>query len=192
MPANGKIIKRAANDFQKVQKRMLVHYILICFLLLFLTGCNKQDPVLENYKANMNQFFENIRVFDSSIDAIDPESDTAAAQLLSLLDAMDTSFAQMASLEVPESFPGVSELAQEASSYMTEAVSYFHQAYEGDSFDAVLEDVARQNYERANLRLQYIVSILHGDIPEEIYIYDDETESEDGTGASDGTDAPAE
>lgn len=81
---------------------------------------------------------------------------------------------------------------------MTEAVSYFHQAYEGDSFDAVLEDVARQNYERANLRLQYIVSILHGDIPEEIYIYDDETESEDGqstedgTGVSDGTDVPAE
>lgn len=153
------------------------HYIFVCSLLLFLTGCNKQDPVLENYKANMNQFFENIRVFDSSIDAIDPESDTAATQLLSLLDAMDTSFAQMASLEVPESFPGVSDLAKEASSYMTEAVSYFHQAYEGESYDATLEDVARQNYERANLRLQYIVSILHGDIPEEIISYDDEDTS---------------
>ena len=46
-------------------------YVVLCFLLLFLTGCNKKDPVLENYKANMNQFFENIRVFDSSIDAID-------------------------------------------------------------------------------------------------------------------------
>lgn len=154
-----------------------VHYILACSLLLFLTGCNKQDPVLENYKANMNQFFENIRVFDSSIDAIDPESDTAATQLLSLLDAMDTSFAQMASLEVPESFPGVSDLAKEASSYMTEAVSYFHQAYEGESYDATLEDVARQNYERANLRLQYIISILHGDIPEEIISYDEEDTS---------------
>ena len=152
-------------------------YVVLCFLLLFLTGCNKKDPVLENYKANMNQFFENIRVFDSSIDAIDPNSDTAASQLLSLLDAMDTSFAQMASLEVPESFPGVSDLAKEASAYMSEAVSYFHQAYEGETFDAVLEDVARQNYERANLRLQYIISIFHGDIPEEIVTYDEETES---------------
>ncbi len=60
---------------------------------------------------------------------------------------------------------------------MSEAVSYFHQAYEGETFDAVLEDVARQNYERANLRLQYIISILHGDIPEEIVTYDEETES---------------
>ena len=158
-----------------------VHYIFLCCLLFFLTGCgSKSDPVLDNYKANMNQFFENIRVFDSSINAIDPNSDTAASQMLSLLDAMDTSFAQMASFEVPDSFPGVSELAQEASSYMSEAVSYFHQAYEGESFDAVLEDVARQNYERANLRLQYIISILHGDIPEEIYVYDEDTESGDG------------
>ena len=144
-----------------------IYYVVLCFLLLFLTGCNKKDPVLENYKANMNQFFENIRVFDSSIDAIDPNSDTAASQLLSLLDAMDTSFAQMASLEVPESFPGVSDLAKEASAYMSE----------GETFDAVLEDVARQNYERANLRLQYIISILHGDIPEEIVTYEEETES---------------
>lgn len=150
---------------------------LLCFVLFFLTGCGK-DAKLENYKANMNQFFENIRIFDSSINAIDPNSETAAAELLSLLDSMNTSFSQMASLEVPESFPGVEELATQASEYMSEAVSFYHQAYDGE-YDAVLEDVARQNYERANLRLQYIVSILHGDIPEEIYTYE-----EDQTGSS--------
>lgn len=149
-----------------------------CFLLLLLlagiaAGCGKKDAELENYKMNMNQFFENVRIFDESINAIDPHSETAVSDLLSLLDSMETSFSQMASLEVPEGFPGVDVLADEASHYMSEAVSYFHQAYEGESFDPSLEDAARQNYERANVRLQYIVSILHGDIPEEIYTYDE-------------------
>lgn len=152
----------------------------LCFLLL-LTGCGNKEE-LENYKANMNQFFENIKVFDSSINAIDPESDTAVSELLSYLDSMDKSFAQMASLEVPDGFPGVEQLADEASEYMSEAVSYYHQAFEGEEFDATLADVAKQNYDRANLRIQYIVSILHGNIPEEIYT---DGEVEEATGEED-------
>lgn len=155
--------------------KYILRFLLACLVLISLTGCGK-DAKIETYKANMNQFFENIRIFDSSINAIDPNSETATTELLSLLDSMNTSFSQMASLEVPDSFPGVADLATQASEYMSEAVIFYHQAYDGE-YDATLEDVARQNYERANLRLQYIVSILHGDIPEEIYTYeDDETE----------------
>lgn len=149
--------------------------LLTFWAAFFLTGCGK-DAELENYKANMNQFFENIRVIDSSINALDPNSETAVSDLLSLLDSMNTSFEQMASLNVPSGFPGVDELADEASEYMSEAVSYYHQAYEGE-YNANLEDAARQNYERANVRFQYIVSILHGDIPEEIYTYEEEEPS---------------
>ncbi|MBD5396307.1 MAG: hypothetical protein HDR23_05535 [Lachnospiraceae bacterium] len=153
--------------------------IAVC-ISLFLTGCGKSNE-FDSYKANMNQFFENLRIYDSSINAIDPESDTATSDLLSLLDSMDQSFAQMASLEVPDGFPGVAQLAAEASEYMTEAVSYYHQAFEGEEYDAVLADVAKQNYDRANLRIQYIVSIFQGDIPEEIYTYDDDTADEEAS-----------
>lgn len=154
-------------------KRQLFLLTLCILFLCMLTGCGKNEE-LENYKANMNQFFENIRIFDSSINAIqNPESDEAVAELLSLLDSMDVSFQQMASLEVPDCFPGVDELADDASMYMSEAVSYYHMAYEGGGFDASLEDVARQNYVFANKRLKYIVSILHGDIPDEIFTYED-------------------
>jgi len=146
--------------------------LLLTFLTsFFLTGCGK-DAELENYKANMNQFFENIN------------SETAVSDLLSLLDSMNTSFEQMASLDVPDGFPGVDELADEASEYMSEAVSYYHQAYE-NGYNANLEDAARQYYESANVRFQYIVSILHGDIPEEIYTYEDETSSEDTAESND-------
>ena len=163
--------------------------LLTVLTVFFLTGCGK-DAELENYKANMNQFFENIRVIDSSINALDPNSETAVSDLLSLLDSMNTSFEQMASLDVPDGFPGVDELADEASEYMSEAVSYYHQAYE-NGYNANLEDAARQYYESANVRFQYIVSILHGDIPEEIYTYEDETSSED-TAESNGTASESE
>lgn len=156
--------------------------VLGCFVVssILFTGC-KGNAELDNYKANMTQFFENIQAFDTAINSINPESETAVTDLLSLLDSMDKNFQQMASLEVPEGFPGVEELADEASDYMTEAVSYYHQAFEAEPFDTVLADVAKQNYDRANLRIQYIVSILHGDIPEEIYVYDDETENPEVT-----------
>lgn len=153
--------------------------LFIVCLSLLLSGCGKNEE-LEAYKSNMNQFFENVRFFDSSINAIDPEADNAVSELLSLLDSMDKSFVQMASLEVPDGFPGVEQLADEASEYMTEAVSCYHQAFEGESFDSALAGVAKQNYDCANLRLQYIVSILHGDIPEEIFTYED-TDNEENS-----------
>lgn len=162
------------NLFSIEKAGILLKMTAIFFLLIIMTGC-KKNTELENYKANMTQFFENVKIFDSSINAIDPNSETAVPELLALLDSMDTSFAQMASLEVPDGFPGVEELADEASSCMSEAVSYYHQAYEGE-YDASLEDLARQKYERANVMLQYIVSIFKGDIPEELYTYDEETE----------------
>lgn len=160
------------------KKTAALLFLTVLFLTAFLSGCGKKDPALENYKANMTQFFENMKVFDSSINSIDPNSDTAPAQLLALLDNMNTSFEQMASLEVPDDFPGVAELATQASENMSQAVYYYHQAFDGDTYNANMADAAKQYYDRANLRVQYIISILHGNIPEEIYSYDEETTSD--------------
>ncbi|MCI9335139.1 MAG: hypothetical protein HFI98_10420, partial [Lachnospiraceae bacterium] len=83
-------------------RRKIFLFSLYTLFAYTLTGCGKEDE-LENYKANMNQFFENVRVFDASINAIEnPESDQAVSELLTLLDSMDTSFQQMAALEVPD------------------------------------------------------------------------------------------
>lgn len=57
-------------------------------------------------------------------------------------------------------------LADEADENMKEAVALFHTAYEGEAFDAASEQAAREYYERTNVRLQYIITILHGEIPE--------------------------
>ena len=72
----------------------------------------------------------------------------------------------MAGLEVPNQFSAVESLADEADENMKEAVALFHAAYEGDTFDEPSEQAAREYYDRTNIRLQYIITILHGEIPE--------------------------
>ena len=153
----------------------ILSLMMLMTLTIPLSACGKNQEI-EVYKANMTQFFENIQTIDSAINQLDPESETVSADLLSLLDSLDKSFQQMASREVPDGFPGVAELSQDASKYMSEAVSYYHQAYDSGEYDKTSADIAYQNYEIANKRFQYIVQILHGDIPEEIFTYEDDSE----------------
>ena len=49
---------------------------------------------------------------------------------------------------------------------MTNAVSYYHSAYEAEEFSEEDADIAYQYYTRAMTRVQYIGYILIGEIPE--------------------------
>lgn len=133
--------------------------------VLFLTGCG-EDEALTEYQENMEAFFSHIIEFNDNMNAIDVNQPDYVAQLLGYLDSLDAEVAWMAGLEVPEEFSAVESLADEASENMTQAVSLFHMAYEGEEFDANVEQAAREYYSRANIRFQYIITLLHGEIPE--------------------------
>ena len=72
----------------------------------------------------------------------------------------------MAELTVPERFSAVDSLADEADENMQQAVALYHRAYESETFDEGVAQAAREYYDRANIRIQYIIMILHGEIPE--------------------------
>ena len=57
-------------------------------------------------------------------------------------------------------------VADEADENMKQAVALYHSAYEAEVFDEPMAQAAREYYDRANIRIQYIISILHGEIPE--------------------------
>ena len=121
--------------------------------------------------------------FDENMNAIDIGQEDYVAQLLEYLDALDAEVAWMAELEVPEQFSVVDNLADEASENMSQAVSYFHMAYEGEEFSSNYEEAAREYYKRANVRIQYIIMLLHGEIPEgEGITYTEEDDSIFGGG----------
>lgn len=137
-----------------------------CLFLAFLFTACGQDETLTAYQEDMNTFFERAGEYNDNMNAIDRDSDTAVTELLGYLDAFAEDIEWMAGLEVPDQFSAVESLADEADENMKEAVSLFHTAYEGDPFDEPSYEAALEYYDRTNVRLQYIITILHGEIPE--------------------------
>lgn len=135
------------------------------FFTFFLTACG-QDETLTAYQEDMSTFFERAAEYNDKMNAIDRDSDTAVVELLGYLDSFAEDIEWMAGLEVPGQFSAVESLADEADENMKEAVALFHTAYDGESFDDPSYQAALEYYDRTNLRLQYIITILHGEIPE--------------------------
>jgi hypothetical protein len=144
-----------------------VVYTTLCVSLCFASGCGKSaaEDGLETYKASMTEFYDKLAYYDQSINGIDPNSENAKSQLLAYLDEMNESYKTMAELEIPEEFDGISEIAVEAADYMQMADEFYHLAYDG-VFDEDNEQLAAQYYQRANSRVQGMLTVLHGEIPE--------------------------
>ena len=142
--------------------KMILVTLLFAFLL---TACGKNEE-LAAYQEDMNIFFERAAEYNDKMNAIDRESDTAVIELLGYLDAFAEDIQWMAELTVPDQFSAVESLADEADENMKEAVALFHAAYDGESYDEGSEQAALEYYDRTNIRIQYIIMILHGEIPE--------------------------
>lgn len=134
-------------------------------LIVLLTACG-EDETLNAYLEDMNTFFSKAAEYNEKMNAIDRESDTAMTELLGYLDALKEDIVWMAELEVPEQFSAAESLADEAAENMEQAVALFHKACEGETFDDATAQAAIEYYNRTNIRIQYIITILHGEIPE--------------------------
>lgn len=147
-------------------KKQALRFISFISLTAFLlTGCgnNSATDELSTYQASMNTFCNNISYINDQINALDGTGESDVKDLLENLDTLEDQFLQMADLDVPDKFATIDNLADEASENMSMAVSYYHEAYEGESFNPNYADAAYEYYTRANIRLNYILQILHGE-----------------------------
>lgn len=143
-------------------KKLLVAALISIFCL---SGCGK-DTELEKYNENMTAFTENVTDIKLRMEEIDTASEDAVSELLDCLDELQIQFELLAEMEVPQKFASVESLADEASAYMTEAVSLYHDVFEAEEYNEATVDVAVQNYDRAMTRLSYISTLLQGELPE--------------------------
>lgn len=148
----------------RITKKTVILCVCIA-CVLWVTACG-EDETLNAYQEDMNTFFEHIADCNDGMNAIDPSAEDATQQLLSYLDRLQEEVAWMAELETPDQFSAADGLADEADENMKQAVELYHKAYEGETYDEATAEAAREYYDRANLRIQYIIMILHGEIPE--------------------------
>lgn len=147
-------------------KKKSILSALLLSLALSVSGCGK-DAELDAYKENMNGFYEALLEKSDAIDMIDPASDTAVDDLLSLLDDINTEFTNLGEMSVPKQFESIEPLADDAASYMDEANKLYHEAYADGGYDSNIGDAAKENYERAMKRISYIADIFRGEVPDD-------------------------
>lgn len=130
-----------------------------------LSACGKNSEMTQ-FKQDIDSFCTDISNIDTSMNNIDATSASAKTQLLGYLDELDEEFIGFAGLDFPEEFDYLETLADESSEYMTEAVNYYHKAYEEtDKYNEEYATYATENYSRALKRVQIIITFLHGDEP---------------------------
>lgn len=137
--------------------------ILIAFFLtFFMIGCG-EDPKLSKFKNDVSSFCDEITLLDASINSIDAQAESAPDELLNYLDRLEQAFKVFADISAPEEYAYIEDLADEASAYMVTAVSAYHEAYGENSYNEYTAEYARENYERAYLRITVILQLLRGE-----------------------------
>lgn len=149
--------------------------------VLCLTACGhtNEEKELADFSSSISSFTASIQDANQQINELDVNDANASQELLSILDGLDEKFKELADLSVPEQYQSIETLADEASENMTNVVSYFHSAYEGEAFDEQDADVAYQYYTRAMVRIEYIGYVLVGEIPENDHVKVQEQELND-------------
>lgn len=148
--------------------KKIINILFTCILCLSLTGCKNspQQDELEAFANSMVNFSNEIISANEDLNSIDIENVNATDDFLKILDNLEETFKQLADTPIPDHYKGIDELADEAYSNMTNAVSFYHSAYGSENYNPDDADVAYQYYTRAMTRVEYIGYVLTGNIPE--------------------------
>jgi outer membrane murein-binding lipoprotein Lpp len=152
----------------RIKKRKL---LLAAFAgMLMLTGCgstSKDEKAVAAFSSSISEFTSYLDSANEQINELDTTQKESCDELLDILDEMEIEFENLANLDVPDKYESVKTLAQGASKNMTQAVSYYHYFFEGDTYDSDDSETAYEYYMRAMLEVECIGYILaNEDIPE--------------------------
>lgn len=151
-------------------KNKLILGIISTIMVIGLTGCSlsTSGSSINKYKEDMTDFFDSVERLHNSINSIDTEAEGYEMELLTYLDQLDILCSEMAEYEVPATFVGVAELADDASKNMSQAVSLYHSAYGVDFYNVEQAKEAYICYVKASHEINYILRVLHGEKYEDI------------------------
>ncbi|MFI3237215.1 MAG: hypothetical protein R3Y47_04200 [Lachnospiraceae bacterium] len=151
--------------------KKLAILFLVMITMLCTIGCgadSSEDTALLDFQTQLQEICDNIEEIDAQMNALDPNIDNAEATMLSYLNALSAEFDALEAIEIPnDDYAYMTSLSQEACDYMDESiVLYFEILGQGTYTDESIA-LAYENYSRACKRVQVIVALLHGEVPED-------------------------
>ncbi len=152
-------------------KRIISVFLAVCLLILP-AGCgeNESNKALKEYSDTMTVFFDDLVKINDDINKIDPESPSSLEDLYKQFDALEAKFQYLTTVKVPEEviyYESIDSLSAEGYDYMKQANQYLHQAYQEEDFNDSVLEASLECYRRANKRIRYIISLIHGEVPKE-------------------------
>lgn len=151
--------------FPEKSKNGFFRPISLCVILLtilLLSGCGTSQKLeeLQNYRSEMDGFCSSVSSLQAQIDAIEPDSESAQEELLSLLDQMAEVSAEAAGFSTPEGYEEAGEMCRRASDYLQEAKGEYHAAFEATPFDTESFQKGLDSYQSAGRCLSLMLENL--------------------------------
>ena len=130
--------------------------VIILVFTVAASGCINRASGNDEYVEKVSAFYDKIQNYDKKITSIDPKSKEAATELLTTLDSMNKDFQEFGELDPPKQIPDAKEHALNAAKLMDTAVTYYHQALDGDDTDTDALANAKLNYSNAIIEVKNV------------------------------------
>lgn len=155
-----------------MMKYRLTIAALLCAICI--SGCSKasdEEIALANFSSSIQDFTNYMKDADQKINSLDANKKESVDELLSILDGMNEETAKLMTLEVPAQYAGIKNPVEMAADNMSDAVSYYHLAYEGDTFSKEDADAAYQYYQASMKCIHIMGYVIAGDeIPQDEHV----------------------
>ncbi len=151
--------------------RKIIIYTLLLLTLSF-AGCGKDNEQILAFQNELNTVVMKMEALDNKLNTIDVTAPDAAESALKNLSDLKKAFDELSAINVTDkNYTYISGLADEGAEYMTKALEFYEKAYGQDKFDKGSADLAYQYLERATKRVRVMVTMLHGEVPDDVILH---------------------
>jgi len=153
-----------------MKKTLLFTLLLTCTLTL--SSCGKNTEEILAFQNELNTTILKIESLNKELNSLDVTAPDATKTALTNLSKLNDAFEDLADIKITdEEFAYLEELADEGADYMSQAYNLYEFAYGQGYYDAQNADLAYKYLERATTRVRVIVSMLHGDVPDDVIVH---------------------
>ncbi len=158
-----------------------ISVLLTAFLIAGCSSAGSGDETsdLTAFRTTVDTFCSAIAETDARINAVDTSTEGFETEIINDLNSLNTSFSEFAAVDFPEEYDYLEHLADEASDYMSLAVTGYTKVYSDNTLSSeqiqAEFDNASEQYNNAFKRIKVIMTFLNGETSDDAQVSSDES-----------------